>query len=249
MSPDLSGRRLRVMDRVRRRARGAASLAALAALAALTLAACSDGGTEGSEETPEDVLAAAKVALDETSGVTLSLTTEKLPEDVDGVLEATGVATRAPAFEGDLVVLVNGLEVDVPVVSVDSTVYARLPFTRSFAEVNPADYGAPDPARLMDPESGLSTWLTAATGVEEGDRVRDGEVVLSSYTGTLPGRVVDASIPSADEDATFPATFRIDEDGRLRSVDVSGPFYGPDGTVDYTVSVDDYGTDQDISAP
>jgi hypothetical protein len=159
MSPDLSGRRLRVMDRVRRRARGAASLAALAALAALTLAACSDGGTEGSEETPEDVLAAAKVALDETSGVTLSLTTEKLPEDVDG------------------------------------------------------------------------------------------EVVLSSYTGTLPGRVVDASIPSADEDATFPATFRIDEDGRLRSVDVSGPFYGPDGTVDYTVSVDDYGTDQDISAP
>lgn len=232
------------MDRVRR---GAASLAALAALTT-SLAACSGGGQE-SEETPEDVLATAKAALDETSGVTLSLTTQELPDGVDGVLEATGVATRAPAFDGDLVVLVNGLEVDVPVVSVDSTVWARLPFTRSFSRVNPADYGAPDPAGLMEPEGGLSSWLTAATDVEEGDRVRDGEVVLSSYTATLPGRVVDAVIPSADEDATFPATFRIDQDGRLRAVDVSGPFYGPKGAVDYTVSLDDYGTDQDIRAP
>lgn len=232
------------MERVRR---GVVSLAAVVALA--TLPACSAGGGEGTEETPEDVLAAAKVALDETTGVTLSLTTEQLPDGVDGVLDATGVATRAPAFDGDLVVLVNGLEVDVPVVSVDSTVWARLPFTRSFSKVDPADYGASDPARLMEPDSGLSSWLTAATGVEEGDRVRDGEVVLSSYTGTLPGTVVDASIPSADEDATFPVTFRIDEDGLLRAVDVSGPFYGPNGMVDYTVDVDDYGTDQDISPP
>lgn len=233
------------MDRVRR---GTASLAALAALTT-SLAACSGGGGQESEETPDDVLAAAKAALDETSGVTLSLTTQELPDGVDGVLEATGVATRAPAFDGDLVVMVNGLEVDVPVVSVDSTVWARLPFTRSFSKVNPADYGAPDPAGLMEPDSGLSSWLTAATDVEEGDRVRDGEVVLSSYTATLPGRVVDAVIPSADEDATFPATFRIDQDGRLRAVDVSGPFYGPKGAVDYTVSLDDYGTDQDIRAP
>ena len=115
--------------------------------------------------------------------------------------------------------------------------------------MNPADYGAPDPAQLMDPDTGLSAWLTAATGIEEGDRVRDGELVLSSYTGSLPGKVVDASIPSADEKAEFPATFRIDGDGLLRSVEVSGPFYGPKGTVDYTVSVDDYGTDQDIRKP
>lgn len=224
---------------------------ALATLVALMvpITACSDGGGGGSDETPDEVLAAAKQALDDTSGVTLSLTTDALPEDVDGVLEATGVATRAPAFDGDLVVVVNGLDVDVPVVSVDGKVYAKLPFTVAFAEVNPADYGAPDPAQLMNPDTGLSTWLADATDIEEGDRVRAGEMVLSSYTGSLPGDVVDASIPSADEDADFPVTFQVDEDGRLRSVEISGPFYGSKGTVDYTVSLDDYGTDKDITKP
>lgn len=215
------------------------------------LVACGDDGA--ADQDPSQVLSEAKQALDETSGVTLSLTAPELPDDVDGVLEATGVATHAPAFDGDLVVMVNGLEVDVPVVSVDGVVYAQLPFTTSFAQVDPGDYGAPDPARLMDPETGLSAWLTAATDVEAGDRVRDGSLVLSTYTGSLPGEVIGASIPSADTDADFPATFRIDEDGLLRSVEVSGPFYGAEGSadqaVDYTVRVDDYGTEQVVTVP
>lgn len=233
---------------VRRPCRRTGAVLSLVALM-VPVAACSDGGGAGSDETPEEVLAAAKESLDDTSGVTLSLRTEKLPDDVDGVLEATGVATHAPAFDGDLVMMVNGLNVDVPVVSVDGTVYAKLPFTSSFAEVNPADYGASDPAQLMDPDTGLSTWLVDATDVEEGDRVRDGESVFSSFTGSLPGDVVDASIPSADAAADFPVTFQIDEDGLLRSVEISGPFYGPKGIVDYTVSLDDYGSDQDITKP
>jgi lipoprotein LprG len=231
-----------------RRSRRFRVVVGLAALV-VPLASCSDEGGAGADQTPEDVLAAAKEALDETSGVTLSLATDAIPEGVDGVLEAAGVATRAPAFDGALTVVVNGLDVDVPVVSVDGTVYAKLPFTRAFAEVNPADYGAPDPAQLMDPDTGLSTWLTAVTGLEEAGQVRDGETVLSSYSGSLPGDVVDASIPSADEDVEFPATFQIDQDGRLRSVEISGPFYGSKATVDYVVSVDDYGIDKDIRKP
>lgn len=223
-------------------------LALLVVALMVPLAACSDDSAEA-EETPEEVLAAAKQVLDETSGVTLSLSTPRLPTEVDGVLGATGVATHAPAFTGDLTIVVNGLNVDVPVVSVDGKVYAKLPFTRAFAEVNPADYGAPDPALLMDPDTGLSAWLTEATGVEAGVRVRDGDLVLSSYTGSLSGGVVDASIPSADAEADFPTTFEIDEDGRLRSVQISGPFYGSRGTVAYTVRVDDYGTEQDIRKP
>ncbi len=232
----------------RPRGRHGGAVVSLVALM-VTLVACSDDGGGGSEETPEEVLAAAKEALDETSGVTLSLSTDELPDGVDGVLEATGVATHAPAFDGDLTLVVNGLEVDVPVVSVDATVFAKLPFTLSFAEVNPADYGAPDPAQLMNPDTGLSTWLVDATGIEEGGRVRNGELVLSSYTGVLSGEVVHTSISSADEGADFPVTFQIDDEGRLRTVEVTGPFYGSKGAVDYTVSVDDYGTARDITKP
>lgn len=218
------------------------------AVLALTFAGCSgdDGGAQG---TPEEVLAAAKQALVSTSGISLSLTTDELPAGVDGILAASGVATSAPAFEGELKVSINGLDVDVPVVSVDGKVYAQLPFTASFAEVNPADYGAPDPARLMASGTGIAAWLTEATDVEGGDRVRQGESVLSSYAGTLSGQVVDASIPSADESADFPVTFLVDDSGKLRSVVISGPFYGSEGDVEYTVGLDDYGTTKDIEAP
>jgi lipoprotein LprG len=231
------------MPRIARRA--GVLLLWLALLAAF--AGCS--GDSGPSGTPTEVLTAAKAALDETSGVTLSLSAEKLPDGVDGVLDAKGTATHAPAFDGKLTVVVNGLQVAVPLVSVGGKVYAQLPFTTTYAEVNPADYGAPDPAQLMDPDTGLSSWLTRATGVEKGDRVRKGDTVLTSYDGTLAGSVVDASIPSADEKADFPVSFRIDDQGRLRAVQISGPFYGSKGQVDYTVGVEDYGTRRDIEAP
>jgi lipoprotein LprG len=211
--------------------------------------ACSGDEGEAAAETPADVLAEAKKQLDETSGVTLSLTTEKLPDGVDGVLEATGVGTHAPAFDGDITLLVNSLSVDLPVVAVDGKVHAKLPFTTTFAEVDPADYGAPDPAGLMSTEGGISGWLTAAEGVTEGDEVRDGERVLTSYTGTIPGDAVASVIPSADKSADFAATFRIDQDGRLDSTEVGGPFYGAKGDVGYTVKLSDYGTEKDITKP
>lgn len=226
------------------------ALALLAVLAAglLPTTGCSEDAGLG-DGPPDKVLPAAQAALDATSGVSLSLSTDELPSGVDGILEATGVATNAPAFEGELTILLNGLNVDVPVIAVDGKVWAKMPFTTSFTELIPADFGAPDPAQLMAAGSGLSTWLTEATGVEKGDRVRRGDTVLSSFSGTLTGEVVDATIPMADETADFPVTFLVDEKGWLRSVVVSGPFYGSDNEVEYTVDIDDYGTTKDIEAP
>ncbi len=230
------------------------SLARLAVLAVSpllvvpVLAGCSSGDG-AQDESSESVLAAAKGELDDTSGVELALTTEMLPTGVDGVVEATGTVTRAPAFEGNLKARANNLTADVPVVSVDGVVYAKLPFSAKFAEINPADYGAPDPAQLMDPEVGVSSWLTGAEDVERGEQTREGDVVLTEYSGTLPGEVVKATIPSSDGAGQFPVTFAIDEDGVLRLVEVSGPFYGPENQVDYTVRISDYDVDADIQAP
>jgi lipoprotein LprG len=217
--------------------------------AAVLGAAAGCGGSGSGPGEPDTALASARKQLDETSGVELELKTDELPEGVDGLKEATGVGTHAPAFDGTVVLLVHGLSLRVPLVAVDGKVYAKLPFTLKYDEIDPAEYGAPDPAGLMDPDTGLSSWLTQARGVEQGKRGREGETVLTSYSGTLPGTVVAATIPSADDAATFEVTFRLTDDAQLRAVDVSGPFYGDGGDVDYAITLSGYGTDQDISPP
>jgi lipoprotein LprG len=222
--------------------------AAAAAPLLLVVSACS-GGDENEPSTPEDALAEAKTQLDETSGVAIALTAGELPKGVDALVEATGVGTHAPAFEGDISVSVNNLSLDAPVIAVEGLVYAQLPFTKEYNEVDPANYGAPDPATLMDPDVGLSSWLTAVEGVEEGDETRDGDQVLTPYTGTLPGSAVAEVIPSATVQADFDATFSIDDEGRLVIAEVAGPFYGDAGDVEYTINLDDYGTDKEITAP
>jgi lipoprotein LprG len=215
----------------------------------LLLVASGCSGDDSDDSSPEEALTAAKTKLDETSGVELQLSTDELPDDVDGLVNADGVGTHAPAFEGTVDLLVNDLSLEVPVVAVDGLVFAKLPFTKKYAEVDPGDYGAPDPAQLMDSSTGISSWLTEATDVEEGDQSREGSLVLSSYSGTLSGEVVADSIPTADTAADFPVTFRIDEEGTLHSVDVSGPFYGEGGEVDYTVMLTGYGTEKEITRP
>jgi len=216
--------------------------------AVLTLSACA-GGSGGAQESPEKVLASAKSTLDKTSGVQVSLSTPKLPPTVDGIVQAKGVGTHDPAFKGDLKVATGGVTADVPVVAAQGKVFAQLPFTTRFVEVDPAEYAAPDPAGLMEPEGGLSSLLTAAQDVKAGKQVRSGEDVLSSYTGTVPGKVVADIIPSASAGSSFDARFTVDDQGRLREAVLSGPFYPRAGEVTYTITFDRYDTDADITLP
>ena len=221
---------------------------ALALVAPFALASCG-GGDEAPELTAEERLAEAKTALDETSGVHLDLRADKLPPGVNGLLAADGVGTHAPAFEGDIQVSTGGLTAKAAVVAVDGTVYAVLPFTTDYAEIDPADYQAPDPAVLMSEEGGLSSLLTSVEGLEEGEDVRAGEEVLSTFSGTLSGDVVAGVIPSAQSDADFDATFTLDDGNQLNKVVMTGPFYPEADAVTYTIEFDQYGTDQDIQAP
>lgn len=232
----------------RRRARVLAAVLS-AVLGTVLLAGCNGGDGGGATTDPADVLAKAKTQLDQTPGVTVQLSTDKLPDGVDGVLDATGVGTHDPAFKGDIKAVIRGITATVPVVAVNGTVYAKLPFTTAYAEINPADYGSPDPAQLMATQGGISSWLTAATGVKTGGQTRDGDAVITTYTGTVPGKAVAAVVPSADETADFDASFGIDDQGRLVQAVVTGPFYGSAADVPYTVSLSDYGTDATITAP
>lgn len=224
--------------------------ALLAGVTTLALTACggSDGG--GSDASPEEVLAAAQTTLDETSGVQLTLTTDDLPSEVNGLVDATGIGTHAPAFEGTITVTLSGQAFDVPVVAVDDKVYVQLPLTPGWQDVDPAEYGAPDPAQLFATDGGFSSLLAETTDVEKGESVRggvDNKEVLTEYTGTVAGEVMTNFIPSASGD--FEATYTITDDDELREARLTGAFYEGAPSMTYTVTFEDYGTEKDITAP
>jgi lipoprotein LprG len=226
-----------------------AALAA-AAFTVLSATACSDSTSGGGGDDPTAALADAKQNLDDTSGVHLTLATDDLPDGVTGVVGADGIGTHAPAFDGTIKVVLSGQAFEVPVIAVDDKVYAQLPLTVGWQPIDPAEYGAPDPAGLMSPDAGFSTLLSETTDVEEGESVRGGEnnsEVLTEYTGTVPGDVVANIIPTASGD--FDASYTITDDGELREVSLTGVFYEDSESMTYTVTFEDYGTEKDITAP
>ena len=232
-----------------------ARLAPLALTGALLLVAsgCSGGVEESAaaaDQTPQEVLALARTTLDETSGLQLTLSTDDLPDGVTGILEASGVGTSAPAFEGSITVSLAGQAFEVPVVAVDGLVYAELPLTSGYQEVDPAEYGAPDPAGLVSLDGGFSSLLSETSDLEKGESIRGGsnnDEILTEYTGTVAGSVVENIIPGASGD--FDAAYTITADGELREAVLTGQFYAGEDALTYTVGFDDYGTQQDITAP
>jgi lipoprotein LprG len=223
--------------------------AALLALG-LGLTGCSGGEAAGDVGSPEEVMELAKTTLDETSGVRITLEADQVPEGVTSIAGASGVGLHPPAFEGTLTAVIAGNEFDVPVVAVDGDVYAQIPLTPGWSDVDPGDYGAPDPGGLMSTDQGLSSLLTASTGVEEGESVRggaDNDEVLTEYTGTVPGDVVSNVIPSASGD--FDALYTVTAEGQLRTAELTGVFYPGTEPMTYTLTFDDYGVEQDITAP
>jgi lipoprotein LprG len=226
---------------------------AAAALVLGGLAGCTDDTKKSGEDdpTPEEVLAAAKDALDETTGVSITLSTDELPSGVTGVKSAEGVGVHPSAFEGSFDLSVNGLPATAEVIAVDGKTYARnsllLP---DWTEIDPDKYGAPDPAKLMDPDSGFSGLLSATTGVKEGDSVRGGEdnkEIFTEYTGSVPSDAVEALIPTAEGD--FDVSYTVSKAGEMRQAVLKGAFYGDSGDVTYTLTLDDYGTEKEITAP
>lgn len=226
--------------------------AVLSLLTVTSLMACSgddEPDASASSPAPEDVLAAAQQTLDDTSGVHIELEGTDLPTDGTVVLEASGDAQHPASFEGDVRVRLAGIAATVAVVSIDGTMWAKLPFTTGYAETDPKQLGVGDPGALIRPGTGVSALLTSGTDVTKAGEVRIGNEVLDEYVATLPGDAVDPLLPLSDATATVEGRFAIEaSSGELRRAVLTGPFYaGGDQT--YSLTLDDYGADVDISAP
>jgi lipoprotein LprG len=207
--------------------------------ATLLLAGCQGGSDEKKADTSElqKRLSAARTVIDEAETVDVSLATKSLPDGVTGVLSATGQGNHSPAFKGEVKVSTGGSTLSADVVSAEGTLKAKTSFSPLYLEIDPESLGAPDPAALLDAETGVTRILEQTEGLEEGEQSRDGSDVLTTITGTLPGSVVSTIIPSADESKSFNVTYRLTDDDVLRDATLTGPFYPEGGNVTYIVKL------------
>ncbi len=207
--------------------------------AALFLAGCQGDSEPKKADTSElqKRLSAARAVIDEAETVEVSLATKSLPDGITGVLSATGQGNHSPAFKGKVKVVTGGSTLSADVVSAEGTLKAKTSFSPLYLEIDPDSLGAPDPAALLDAETGVTRILEQTTSLEEGEKSRDGSDVLTTITGSLPGNVVSTIIPSADEAKSFSVTYRLTDEDELRDATLTGPFYPQGGNVTYTVKL------------
>jgi len=219
------------------------------AVVALTIALTGCRG--GSDPTPSDLspeerLAEAERKLDAADFISFTLKATSLPDGLEGLLSAKGTGTHAPAFTGEVQVQSN-VDLTAPLIAVGGTVYAKLPFV-GWSVLDPAAFGAPDPADLLARAGGISSLLAATTDLREGDSERTGEQVLTAIDGTLPGTAMQSVFPSAGSE-DFTVNYTLTDDNNLSGVQVTGPFYPDAADVTYRIDLDVDADSVDIQAP
>ena len=228
---------------------------ALALLMAAAPAACSSSADKPAQQlTATQQLAAAKAKADAATSMHLTLRSSGIPDSANGALGADGSGTHAPAFKGTLDARIGGFQAKVEVVAIGKLLYLKLPFTTEFAQVDPKEYNAPNPAQLFAPVGGITSLMTESTNLVEGKATRQGADVLKTITGKLPGASVVKLLSIGDAAKTFDVTYGItDPGGELRSVTMTGPFYqgatSTPVTSTYTLTLDKYGAPVEISKP
>lgn len=218
----------------------------LAAISLITFALVACGSSQ-SHQPGGERLKAAKAALDATNAFKFTLSTGDLPDGVPGVISATGFGTRQPGFQGTIKVRIGGFPAEVPVVALSNTVWAQI--LGQWQAIKPSQYGAPNPSDLMSTSNGISSLLTAVTGIDNGKQTRDGNTIVTTYAGTVSGAAVSKIVPISSTTSTFQMTFSLTDDNHLTKATITGPFFDKKPNVTYVLTTspcDDCGT---ITAP
>ena len=189
----------------------------------------------------------AKAHLDGTSGLHMVIDSQNVPDSAEALVSADGMLSRAPAFSGAVTAnLPHFGRGTVKVVAINGILYADV---FGWMRIDPATYGIPDPAQLLDPHTGVSALLVRTHGVTVGHAERGGprnDQIITTYTGTLDGTDVARLLPGAV--GTFSAAYTIDGSGVLQGAVLKGEF-DPPAVSTYVITLDQYGATPQISAP
>jgi lipoprotein LprG len=203
------------------------------------LSACGPNKSDTKEARDQllERLTEARAKIDKAETINLTLSAKTLPDGVSGLLSASGKGNHSPAFKGTVKVITGGAAVSAEVFAADGEVWAKPSFSPIPLKIDPATLKAPDPASLFEPETGFSQILVETKGLKETGKSRDGKDVLTTISGTIPGGVVRAILPSADTAAEFTATYRLTDENELRDASISGPFYPKVADVTYDITL------------
>jgi len=223
-------------------------VAAPAVVLTVALAACGGGGASGAN--PTSLLSSAKAKLDATSAAHFTLSsTNATTSGGTTITGGSGDLQRPDRLRGALNLVVNGFKADVKIVAIGDAVYAELPFSTKYSKINPASFGLGNPGQLLDPQHGLSSLLSAATGAKVTGQQRINGELVDQVSATVPGSAVPV-VPDADPSAPVQVTASIDPGNHeLRQVTLTGPFIQAGTQTTFTVTLTSYGENVQISAP
>ncbi|MGI8578925.1 MAG: LppX_LprAFG lipoprotein [Nocardioidaceae bacterium] len=211
----------------------------------IVLTACS-GGSSTNTQPPVERLAAAKKSFDMAPYIGFAMKTDSLPSGTNGLLSAHGTGTHKPAFTGEVEVKTQ-LTFTAPLIAIGSIAYVKLPFT-GWSRLNPSDYGAPNPAALMNRSTGISALFTATKNPSAGQSERSGSEILTNIKGALPGPAVHRLFPSSDTQ-DFSVTYTLSDNNEIHTITITGPFYNGHPPVTYTIDLDLHAAPVTIKAP
>ncbi len=208
------------------------------------------GACGGPSINATSLLKTTKSVVDRTPSFHFVLTSSNVTGSGAALTGGHGDMKRPDSMSGVLEVSIFGLSLSVPAVSVGGRFSVRLPTGSGFTGADPSAYGFADPARLIDPRSGLSSLLLqcGSPQVESDDRY-NGEA-LHEIGCSLPGKTVAALLTSADASKNVAATFGIDTaTDQLRRVVLTGPFISKSTDSTYTLVLTNYGENVSVTPP
>lgn len=221
---------------------------ALVAVALTAVAAC---GSSTPPPSPSSLLHDAKASIDAASSLHFVLTSNNVSGIGPLLTGGTGDAHRPDGFSGVLYVVIAGFPVNVDVVSVDGSFYAKTALSNgAYDKTDPSTYGFGDPAKLLDPGSGLSSLLTVCSSAKNAASDKLNGEDLDEVTCSMPGTQVAALLTSADASKPVAATIGVDASNhQLRRVTLVGPFFSATQDSTFTVVLSDYGENVTVTPP
>jgi lipoprotein LprG len=192
-------------------------------LFALLAGACG-GNSAPSKANAEVLLQRAKATIDAAQSAHFVLTSQGVSGGGTNITGGEGDLARPDQLQGSFTVSIGGFNADVKVVSKGGIFAAQLPFQRKYTRTDPSKFGLTDPSRLLDPDHGLSSLLTAGTGAKVTGQERLAGELLYEVTSTVPGSSVPV-LPNANPSQPVTMVAAINPSNyELRQISLTGPF-------------------------